>query len=277
MTRLRDVVMTRRPTTHTPPHRRRPETHDWARGNLRTSGTHANPESTTAGDAPRFALTFGRIPIFQPKLAVGRTDDPLEHEADAAAEAAMRVPQPPPEARVLLRRANQRCSGCGEEEKLQTKRAEGDPTGHEAPALVNDVLGSPGMPLDVAARAFFEPRYGVSFSDVRVHTDTRAALSAYSVRALGYTVGRHIVFADGQYAPATDEGRRLIAHELAHVVQQRDSSDRQLRREGDPGQMPKILPCPRQYPAHPRPVRYSSSRTSARPSHRCNKRRSRPS
>ena len=79
-----------------------------------------------------------------------------------------------------------------------------------------------GRPLDAAARKFFESRFGTDFSNVRVHTDRRAADSAQSIDALAYTLGRDLVFAPGQYAPGTDEGRRLIAHELAHVLQQKE-------------------------------------------------------
>ena len=68
-----------------------------------------------------------------------------------------------------------------------------------------------------------EPRFGHDFSGVRVHTDARAAESAWSVNALAYTVGRDVVFGTGQYAPGTSGGRRLLAHELTHVVQQQGS------------------------------------------------------
>ena len=89
-----------------------------------------------------------------------------------------------------------------------------------APPLVHDVLRSPGQPLDRATRAYLEPRSGHDFSRVRIHTDARAAASAQAVNALAYTVGRDVVFGAGQYAPATAQGRRLLAHELAHVAQQ---------------------------------------------------------
>jgi outer membrane protein OmpA-like peptidoglycan-associated protein len=89
-----------------------------------------------------------------------------------------------------------------------------------APPLVHEVLGSPGRPLDPATRAFMEPRFGHDFSQVRVHTDGRAAESARAVAARAYTVGSAIVFAAGQYAPASGSGRRLLAHELAHTIQQ---------------------------------------------------------
>jgi hypothetical protein len=88
------------------------------------------------------------------------------------------------------------------------------------PSIVNDVLPSPGQPLDVATRAFFEQRFDHDFSKVRVHHDTKAAESAMAVSALAYTVGQDIVFNAKHYAPATVAGRRLMAHELAHVIQQ---------------------------------------------------------
>jgi len=92
---------------------------------------------------------------------------------------------------------------------------------HESvPPIVNEALQSPGQPLDSATRAFMEPRFGHDFSRVRVHLNARAAESARAVGALAYTAGHDIVFGDQQYAPASPEGRRLIAHELTHVLQQ---------------------------------------------------------
>ncbi len=123
----------------------------------------------------------------------------------------------------------QHTSGGGECEECKKKRMslQRYPAGSAEPAtvppIVYDVLRSPGQPLDVATRAFFEPRFGHDLSKVRVHTDARAAESARAVDALAYTVGRDIVFGTGQYAPAAPAGRRLLAHELAHVVQQGSS------------------------------------------------------
>jgi hypothetical protein len=89
-----------------------------------------------------------------------------------------------------------------------------------APPVVHEVLRSSGQSLDSAARAALEPRFGHDFSRVRVHSDARAAESARAVGALAYTVGRDIVFDSGCYAPRSTQGQRLLAHELAHVVQQ---------------------------------------------------------
>ena len=90
----------------------------------------------------------------------------------------------------------------------------------EAPPIVEDVLATPGQPLAQSARRTLEPGLGHDFSGVRVHDDSRAAESASAVNALAYTVGNHIVFGVGQYAPGTKDGNRLLAHELTHVVQQ---------------------------------------------------------
>jgi hypothetical protein len=113
--------------------------------------------------------------------------------------------------------------GCGDcakkKSSLQRKAASGIQSSG-VPPIVHDVLGSPGQPFDSNTRAFFEPRFGHDFSHVRVHTDDKAAESARAVDALAYTVGRDIVFGTGQYRPATNEGRRLVGHELAHVLQQ---------------------------------------------------------
>jgi hypothetical protein len=89
-----------------------------------------------------------------------------------------------------------------------------------APPIVHEVLRSPGQALDAATREFMEPRFGHDFSGVRVHTGAKAAESARSVDADAYTVGRDIVFGPGRFEPQKDRGRRLLAHELTHVVQQ---------------------------------------------------------
>ena len=85
---------------------------------------------------------------------------------------------------------------------------------------VQELVSDSGHALDDSARGFMEPRFGRNFGGVRVHTDAEAAESARQLRARAYTHGDHIVFGAGEYAPGTDAGRRLLAHELAHVVQQ---------------------------------------------------------
>ena len=97
------------------------------------------------------------------------------------------------------------------------------PIADSAPSVVNEVVNSPGSPLDSRTQQFFEPRFGYDFSKVRVHTDQKAAQSANDVSADAYTLGNHIVFAPGQYDPGSKQGKHTVAHELAHAVQQSSS------------------------------------------------------
>jgi len=116
------------------------------------------------------------------------------------------------------------CNKCrGEKTELQ-RRAPGATDPAAMPAVVHDVLGSAGQPLDAGTRAWMEPRFGYDFSSVRVHTDARASESARSIGALAYTVGKEMVFGRDQYAPHSLAGQHLVAHELAHVVQQNDQA-----------------------------------------------------
>jgi hypothetical protein len=120
----------------------------------------------------------------------------------------------------LLRARSDRLNSSPED-GFQTPAASSDAGQIGAPSIVNEVLASPGRPLDPETRAFMEPRFGHDFSKVRVHSGSPVdAQSAQEVNANAYTVGHHIVFGTGRYAPKTHQGRRLIAHELAHVVQQ---------------------------------------------------------
>jgi hypothetical protein len=140
----------------------------------------------------------------------------------------------PPLRRSLLQRKCA-CGGTpgptGECEECRKKKLQRSATHGEAPAtappIVDDVLRSSGQALDASTRAFMESRFSYSFAHVRIHTDAQAAESARAVNALAYTVGRDMVFGAGEYGPQTSKGRRLLEHELAHVVQQDDrgSSD----------------------------------------------------
>ena len=143
-------------------------------------------------------------------LVVGEPNDEYEREADWMASAVMGAgaSATPPSAPPSLRRRLSRSA----------RTADGAPG--VAPPIVHDVLRSDGAALDPATRLEMESRFDADFSAVRIHWDARAAESATAVNAVAYTVGRDVVFASGQYAPHSDDGRRLLAHELAHVVQQ---------------------------------------------------------
>lgn len=142
----------------------------------------------------------------QRKLAIGASNDPLEQEADRVADQVMALP------------AHSAASGA----PPRIQRFSGQSSGEigEAPASVDQALASPGRPLEPQLRRDMEQRFGHNFSRVRVHSGAAAEQSAREVNAHAYTVGHNIVFGAGRFAPGAQEGRRLIAHELTHVVQQ---------------------------------------------------------
>ena len=113
------------------------------------------------------------------------------------------------------------CESCAGASRLQRRAAhEHAGAGQGVPSSVGTTLAQPGRPLDAATRADMEQRFGNPFDHVRVHDDAGAAQSAADVDAHAYTVGHHVVFGSGQYRPGTDSGRHLLAHELAHTIQQ---------------------------------------------------------
>jgi len=152
----------------------------------------------------------------QTKLAISTPGDEAEQEAERISEQVMRMPEQP----ILGNQSVGR--------RLQTKQTvssagrqpEPGPGQPAAPPIVDRALRSPGQPLDRATRDFMEPRFGSDFGGIRIHTGTDAAKSAHAVNALAYTVGSSIVFGTGHYSPHTTTGRRLLAHELVHAVQQ---------------------------------------------------------
>jgi hypothetical protein len=120
-----------------------------------------------------------------------------------------------------------KCDRCHEKEHILQRSARGS-IPEDLPPIVDKVLRSPGQPLEPATRTFMEPRFGHDFSRVRVHSGGGAAEAARALQAKAYTIESDIVFGSNEYAPETPEGRRLLAHELAHVVQQRDAGRESL-------------------------------------------------
>ncbi len=114
------------------------------------------------------------------------------------------------------------CDECGKNRSSLLQRfAAGAKVTPAIPPVVHEEVRSPGRPLDLSVRNSMEPRFHQDFSNVRIHTGQSAAESAHAVHARAYTLGSHVVFNTGQYAPGSSAGDRLLAHELTHVVQQR--------------------------------------------------------
>ncbi len=178
----------------------------------------------------RRALTGPRL---QAKLTVNQPGDDYEKEADRVAEQVTRGGLGPVTAasasdpRVQRCACGGSCDSCRQGEELRRAPASSSPVPSEAPASVHQTLASPGRPLARGIRERLEPRFGADFGSVQIHTDSQ---SARDVSARAYTVGSHIAFAPGEYAPGTESGDRLLAHELTHVVQQSGSA-RRLQRD----------------------------------------------
>src|SRR5258705_9573300 len=165
-----------------------------------------SPTSSLTGECPD-CLSEKHL---QKKLSVGAADDPLEHEADRVADHVLAMPA--------------HSAGSGAAPRIQRLPGQLNSTMIAPPAGVDHrILASSGTPLDPGLRQDMEQRFGHDFSKVRVHSDGAAEQSAREINAHAYTIGHSIVFGAGRFAPGTYEGRRLIAHELAHVVQQSDS------------------------------------------------------
>jgi hypothetical protein len=166
-------------------------------------------------------LRSGRL---QRMARVSQPGDEYEREADRAAEQVMRMPEPRIQPACACGGGCRKCRNeqqGRDQESFQTKRVQAsDAAQISVPPIVHEVLRSPGQSLDPATRAFMEPRFGRDFSRVRTHSGAAAERSAAEVNAKAYTVGHDIVFAAGRLAPEMPEGRRLLAHELTHVVQQ---------------------------------------------------------
>jgi len=200
--------------------------------------------------------------FIQAMLTVSQPGDPYEQEADRVADQVMRTPDQTAPATVRpgglpqISRLQRMCAQCEEEEiqrqpmeeeeeeeTLQAKESPG-----QTPEIASGVrtqiesLRSGGEPLPGPVRSFFEPRFGRDFSQVRVHAGGEAASAARAAQARAYTIGRNIVFGSGEYEPATVEGRRLLAHELVHTIQQaapapaggrQELKDTEAERRGD--------------------------------------------
>ncbi len=152
------------------------------------------------------------------KLAVSDPGDAYEVEADRVADDVMRQS----DADVAERSRDVEVRRNVEEDEVQAKHPDGERGGEVSGAIESAVrtsTGSGGRALTQAERGFFEPRIGADFSAVRVHTGQTAARAAMSIGARAFTVGNHIAMGASQYDFGSAAGKRLMAHELTHVVQ----------------------------------------------------------
>jgi hypothetical protein len=207
----------------------------------------------------------------RPKLRIGAVDDPAEHEAERVANQVTRmtdrgneVASPDVSMRSGAEPVRRLCADCeqdlrrqpaedegrrredeveeipvrrqaaDEDELVEAKQAPGKaPASSSASAATIQALRGGGSPLPAAERAFFEPRFGRSFEDVRIHTGADADHAARSINARAFTFGHDVAFAGGEYGPGSSQGRHLLAHELTHVVQNstgKDERDLSVRR-----------------------------------------------
>lgn len=188
--------------------------------------TVSHPGDSAEKEADRVADAVMQMPASQP--AINRHEDPaVQRACNKCAEEEKKAAAPAPEVKeeekaqtsvsgkVLERKVDD------EEETLQAKSRSGQVprVTPELDAEIQSVHGG-GAPLASDARAFFEPRLGVDLGHVRVQTGSQAAGVARQLDARAFTVGNNITFGAGQYQPSSSEGRRLIAHELTHVIQQ---------------------------------------------------------
>ena len=186
-----------------------------------------------------------RSKALQAKLRIGQPGDVYEQEADRVADAVMRMPEPEMQRQVdeeeeeeilqtkplvdqITPLVQRQVEEEEEEEMLQAKSSE-DATSEVSYGLESqiNVIKGVGRPLGESERAYFEPRFGADFSKVRIHTNTQAAKTAQALNAQAFTLGYDIVFGRGHYVPEETEGRRLLAHELTHTIQQGSVTEKQ--------------------------------------------------
>ena len=185
-------------------------------------------------------FSFSRIPVYPASpigtrgpMIVGPSSDAYELEAERASDQVMQSSEPGPGIRPRISRiptnhVQRVCTKCEEEKDGKGGGApEDEIDGHTASAI--HAIRGLGAPLPSSERSFFEPRFGHDFSRVRVHTGSGAAGLARSLNARAFTLGQDIVFGAGEYAPGSLEGKKVLAHELAHTMQQGGEGDRLQR------------------------------------------------
>lgn len=168
-------------------------------------------QRTVGNQAVQCLLQSGAI---QAKLKIGQLGDKYEQEADRIADVVTSKPGPQVQQQTA------------QKEKTPQSQKNVGQTSEAAPELESRTrtVKVAGQPLPESVRAFFEPRFAQDFSCVRIHSDPEAGEMARALNAKAFTIGRSVIFGPGQYSPETPGGRKLLAHELTHVVQQSEES-----------------------------------------------------
>jgi hypothetical protein len=173
-------------------------------------------------------------PIIQTKLAINEPNDVYEQEANAVADKVMRITEPSAKNFFSPTDVQKRCAHCEEEGKKMQRKESNNNAAQATKQTENYINSLPaGKTLGMGEKSFFESRMGYDFSNVQVHDDSSANQSAENINALAYTHGNKIVFGSRQYQPGTDEGKKLMAHELTHVIQQTSSAQNSIQRFSD--------------------------------------------
>jgi outer membrane protein OmpA-like peptidoglycan-associated protein len=214
---------------------------------MQTLATSESKKSAIAVSANKLKQQpFFSPGIIQPKLSIGPANDPLEREADAMSEKVMRMKGPSTNQKTFFKPASdfipRKCAHCEEEDKkLQRKEGKGEQITADSSLehYVGNIQGG-GESLTPEIRSFFEPRFGYDFSNVKVHANDGAAKSAQSINALAYTWQNNIVFNQGQFSPQTESGKKLLGHELTHVIQQGQGISPKIQRLGDLSKVPPM-------------------------------------
>lgn len=175
-------------------------------------------------------------PCLQPKSGIGLRHDMKEQQADAMTGKVMGMHSAKGDNSSANKNSlpiQRKCAGCKDEDKQQLQRKEltdNSPAGDQGLGNYIKQLNGGGQPLSKEVKSFFKPRFGCDFSNVKVHSDTVAAKSAQAINAIAYTSGSNIVFNNDQFSPDTDSGKKLLAHELTHVLQQNNDHDYRIQR-----------------------------------------------
>jgi Domain of unknown function (DUF4157) len=176
--------------------------------------------------------------LVQPKLTINTPGDQYEQEADAMADRVIHMSSnemAKPVTGLIGRSLQRKCEHCEEEEKKKKpvmRKAETGSSGMSVSSSFDNSLNASkggGSPLPKGTRSFMENAFSIDFSSVKIHNGSQASEMSKGINAKAFTTGNDIYFKSGEYSPNSEEGKKLLAHELTHVVQQSGEGDQVQR------------------------------------------------